>query len=175
MPARQGKSEEIYKTDFVMNDFYKSYRQNSKKDKLKLVNRKQFAQIVYTYYEKAIRDLVLKNKSIQFGSRLGSLKVFKRQPSFFTTGDFDKIDLPIDYNATLKLWESDIEAKETKIIIRHTNDNSDGFIYFYKWYKKFAKVKNQNWYKFRATRTNKLFLSHEVKNNNVECFTMITS
>jgi hypothetical protein len=177
MPARQGKSEEIYKSNFNTNDFYKFYKNEYLKSLSKKrtpVDRSTYSKILLMYYSRCIEEVVLKNKTLRFTARLGSLKIFKREPEFFKTGDFENIDLPIDYNATLKLWSEDKEAEKNKTIVRHLNENSDGYVYFYKWFKKFCKVKNNKWYKFRATRTNKLFLSHQAKKNNVECFTMIT-
>jgi len=176
MPARQGKSKEINKADYKTDDLYKFYKNEHKIKKTKsskAVSRVLFSKILYTYYQKCIEEVILKNKALQFGYNLGMLKVFKREPNFFKTGDLNKIDLPIDYNATLKFWSENKEAEKNKQIIRHLNDHSDGYIYFYKWVKFHAKLKNKGWYAFKATRTNKLLLSSEVKKQNVECFKLI--
>lgn len=180
MPARQGKSEEINKAHVKTNDLYKYYKKVYlqsffKNKKIKVVNRKQYSEILYYYYRRCFEEMVLNNKTLKMTARLGSIKIFKREPFFFKTSDFDNIDLPIDYNATLKLWNQDEEAKANKQIVRHLNEHSDGYVYFYKWIKQNSNVTNKNWYKFKATRTNKLLLSSEVKKGNVECFKMITS
>jgi hypothetical protein len=180
MPAREGKSAEINKADVKTDDLYKYYRKIYlpnliRKNKPKAVTRKQYSEILYYYYNKCIEQVVLKNKTLKFTARLGSIKIFKREPNVFQTGDLSKIDLPIDYDATLKLWNSDKEAAANRQFVRHLNEHSDGYIYFYKWVKQNANLKNKNWYKFRATRTHKELLSSEVKKGNVECFKMHTN
>lgn len=174
MPARQGKSFEINRADYKIDDFYKFYRTvYIKNKKSKGVLRKDFSKILYMYYSRCVEEVVLKNKTLRFSSNLGYLKIFKYLPSFYKTGDLNNIDLPIDFNATLLLWKNDKEAEKNKQIVRHLNDNSNGYTFFYKWVKHTAKLKNKGWYNFKATRTNKLLLSKEIKKGNVECFKLI--
>lgn len=68
-----------------------------------------------------------------------------------------KTNRPIDWKATLKLWYSDEQCKEQKILIRQ--ENTKIFQFFYN--KGKARYANQIFYQFIPNRT----LKQKIKNN----------
>ena len=59
---------------------------------------------------------------------------------------------PVDWKATNHLWETNEKAKENKILIRHTNRHTGGYVFSVYYNKKTAKYKNKKVYFFKPIR-----------------------
>lgn len=60
--------------------------------------------------------------------------------------------LVINWQATKKLWLENPQAKEKKIKIRYTNEETDGYVFRAKYMKNTANFKNKSIYKMSVNR-----------------------
>jgi hypothetical protein len=72
--------------------------------------------------------------------------------------------LPIDFKRTRELWDTNEDAREKRILIRHLNKHTDGKVYKFVYNKSKARYKNKSAYRFKATRTHNRNLANVVRN-----------
>ena len=97
---------------------------------------------------------------------LGTLGIRKVKKKAFITAD-GKVSLnhiPIDYQATKRLWAKDPEAMKAKKVIRQLNEHTNGFKYYFYWDRCTSSITHQSMYKFRAARTLQRTLSKVLRN-----------
>src|SRR3990167_344110 len=168
---RKGKSREIIRTDFNLPAMYKFYLSEliSSEEKSSYNVSSSLYGSICKDFNKGIADVVL-NKP--FGITLpcvrGRLYIRKRngRPFLQKDGKILKGHIPVNWNETIKLWESDPVAKSEKRLIRHINPNTDGKVYEFKWDKKPSNVKNKLVYYWRPTRTIKVKLAKMLGDEN---------
>jgi len=141
-----------------IRDSFKTYSKDSQNP----LDIKEYVNIA-NLYNKFLIDKVLEGEEVSLPYRLGSLSVRgKKQEVRFEDGKI--VGLAPDWVKTKKLWEEDAEAKNSKRLLYHTNEHTDGVRYKYNWSKNRVLVTNKTLYNFRLTRTNKRRLSDLVKN-----------
>lgn len=172
MEGRRGKQQEKYKAHIKSEDFYKFYSAmhfkgfDEKKGRV-LIDRSSSFYVDYSKFCKVIdafnlklRDEILLN-SFDFNMpyRLGLLGIRKKKLTPWINAEGVLVNpLPVDWKATLDLWEADPEAKRLKKRVRHFNEHSKGYIG--QWYYSTSKATYQ-WksaYAFIPCRTAKLML-----------------
>ena len=79
---------------------------------------------------------------------MGQLEVRKYLPTITTEGKKIKTNLPIDWNATLKLWYEDKEAYEDRFLVRINVPE----IYKIFYNKNLANYNNKSFYQFTPNR-----------------------
>lgn len=106
-------------------------------------------------------DYVFKGGEYVFPLRFGSLSIVGIHYShFFRDGKLIPVK-PVNWNATLKLWEEDQESREKKRLVYFTDD------YIYKFlYKKHPRGLVQFWgMKIEANKARKQELYRLIKDN----------
>lgn len=183
---KQGKQTEKYKAhvksaefyDFYSREYFKKYEE--RRNRL-IIDRTSSFFLTYSDYckvidtfNKKLRDEVLYNSfdyNIPF--RLGLLGIRKKKLTPWINEEGKLINpLPIDWKATMDLWEIDSIAKSQKKLVRHFNEHSKGFIA--QWYYSTSKATYQ-WksaYSFVPCRTAKLELGEIMKDedNNIDYY-----
>ena len=146
-----------------MKDYYNFYNEKYNKHD---IDRVTFNKII-TDFNKELRSLII-NDSLSY--RLPyiyfeiMLRKKERKPRIVNGKLINNI--PVDWQATNKLWNSDEEAKEKKLLVRYNNSHTSGYI-FRIYCKKFkSKVKNRSLFKFQANREFKRQLSKRIKDQN---------
>ena len=179
---KKGKQTEKYKAHIKSAEFYEFYsREYFKKHELKrnrlIIDRTSSFYVSFSEYCKVLdafnmclRDEILFNSfDYNMPSRLGLLGIRKKKLTPWINEEGKLINpLPIDWKATMDLWEVDEEAKRLKKLVRHFNEHSKGFIA--QWYYSTTKATYQ-WksaYAFIPCRTAKLELSKILKNEDSE-------
>lgn len=77
---------------------------------------------------------------------------------------------PIDWKATLELWEKDEEAKEKKLRVRHNNYHTSGYI-FRIYMKKFkSAIKFKSYFKIKPNRKFQRALTDRINDPKKEVF-----
>lgn len=179
MEGRRGKQKEKYEAHIKSLDFYKYYTAKYLFYYIKtrkFVNRESFYYVDYTTYNlvldrfnELLRDEII-YKSFEFSmpARMGLLKIgkTKTEPYINKEGEFIN-NLPVDWNSTIALWESDSEAKANKKLIRHTNEITKGYIAKWKYSVFQATYRWKNVYKFIPCRTAKVKLAKAIKDPNI--------
>lgn len=113
-------------------------------------------------YMQFLSEKAVEGEEITLPGRLGSVVVAGKKSKL----KFDKKGVPLlppDWVKTKALWERNEEAKATRKIVYHTNDNSSGVIYKFFWSKNRVALENKSLYSLRMTRTNKRTVSDLVK------------
>lgn len=174
---RKGKQQEKYKAHIKSENFYDFYsimhfKAKCPKKNRVIIDRSSQFFITYSKYCKiidefnlAIRDEILENSfDFNLPFRMGLLGIRKKKltPWLDDTGKLIN-PLPVDWKATLDLWEADPKAKAQKKRVRHFNEHTGGYIA--QWYYSTSKATYQ-WksaYAFIPCRTAKLKLSAILK------------
>lgn len=172
---KKGKQPEKYKAHIKTGDFYKYYANATFRikegNRIKIyrnskyyVSRSKFTNII-SDFNKLIRDAILKdNFDFRLPNRIGGLGIRKRRVKPYIDKNGEYINpLPPNWKATLKLWETDLDAKKNKILIRHTNIHSKGYIAEWVFFRHMANFKNKSQYSFIPCRTAKQMLSKIMK------------
>ena len=185
MKSTRGKQKEKYKTHIATPEFYTFYANryfreveegNSRgvlhKDSMYYLTASEYARIL-DEFNRGIRDLII-NESFDFilPSRMGVLGIRKRKlvPYIDHKGDF-KNPLPVDWQSTYELWESDPEAQSDKTLIRFRNKHSGGYIAEWTLQRAKATFTNKSGYDFKASRTAKQLLGAvmlDFENNSID-------
>lgn len=143
------------RSDIGMTDFYNYYKDNNfgnNKESLFYLERSEFNSIV-TMIFKGIKDLILyENFEFNMPSRLGILSIKKVKRNIKVIDGKVAATLPIDWKKTNELWESNPEAKEKKVLIKHINNHTNGYVCRFRYNKSKANYKNKSIYRFRAAR-----------------------
>ena len=172
MPARQGKSEEKIKSHINTPEQYKYYLDNNCEDKESLfyVSKKQYVDFLKAFFDEVIEAMVYHNKEIKLPFKMGMICIRRYEQKVKMVDGKIINNLPVNWNATLKLWESDPEAKEKKQLVRHRNKNR--LLYKFVYYRSKAGYKNKNYYWFKPTRTNKQKLKTAINKGQIEVYNL---
>lgn len=152
--------------DYGLPDYFKFYTKKYKTG----VSRKTFNNLI-TDYNLGIIDLVIEENLMFYVPFLG-LEIFikkdKRKPRIVNGRLINNV--PIDWQATNKLWDKDEEAKEKKILVRYDNSHTSDYVFriYCKKYK--TKVKNRGLFKFKPNRIFQRTLSKRIKDPNKDNF-----
>lgn len=169
MAAREGKTEEKIKTDITSPELYKYFKEkNFPISSIYQIEYGEYNKIVKKIFEDIMESIIYHNHEIILPANMGSISIrgHKRRVIYKNGKIID--NFPIDWDATLKLWERDNEAAEKKIVVKNFNVNTGGYTYKFYWKKNRAKFKTKSKWKFRPTRTNKLRLAAALRNKKLD-------
>lgn len=128
------------------------------------VTRKEYIDILTSINTKIAENIITKNFLFNMPFKLGGIEIVKRKPTV-TVNDEGVVvnNFPIDWGATNKLWASDPTAKIKKKLIRHLNEESDGYVYHTRYNKTRAYFTNKTVYNFRISKRFKTLLFNCLK------------
>lgn len=129
------------------------------------VSYKDFWKILDTVFL-LFADSLLNGNDIRFPYNLGSINTVSRETNVKNVNGRLKIFKYIDWNATLKLWYSDPEAKKEKILVRTDQKN----IYSICYRKKNASYNNKKYFRFLPARELKLKLRDKIREGGFDSF-----
>ena len=141
-------------------DAYKWYRKHKPTGKEYVLTESQYFSIIRRV-NLALRDELFAGRDIKFPSKMGQLEVRKYSATITTDGKKIKTNLPIDWDATLKLWYEDKKCYEDKTLVRINVPE----IYKVVYNKNKANYNNKSFYQFTPNRELKLGLKHSIKEN----------
>jgi hypothetical protein len=163
-PPKRGKNK--IPTDYGMKDYYNFYSEKYNSN----MPRTKYNKII-SDINQGIIDLML-NEGFEFKiPHINStimIKKDKRTPRIVNGKVINPS--PVDWVTTRKLWESDPEAEEKKILVRYVNSHTSGYV-FRIYLKKFgATFKNRSVYKFKASRKFQRELTARINDENKDRF-----
>lgn len=113
-----------------------------------------------------LRNFLIEGKDVLLPERMGRLELRKYANSIkFEEGKL-KTNLPVDWNATLKLWYDNPSSKIKKQLVRQ--ENVDTFRVFYN--RNMANYNNKTFYEFDLNREIKVGLKNNIKQNKIDAF-----
>lgn len=174
----QGKK----KADIKAKELYKCYLSNIKPiESLAGGNTTGSYKISQTEYSSILRDInkeitktiVLENFELKLPYQLGYL-MMKQKPLKYEldeSGELITKSLSIDYKAVRDLWSVDEEAREARLKIYHTNENTNGNRMTFIWDKRGSKCFGIRPYYFTACRDVKRMVAKYLKSEDLNlCF-----
>lgn len=146
---------------YGIEDYYKHYK-NTVTNPLSYKNY----SLVYKALNKTIQDMIVEGNDIVLPLQMGRIELRKRYNKYKIVKDKLKISNPVDWQATLKLWYEDEEAKTNKTIVRQTSKCT----YYVYYNRALAKYSYKNYYKFSFNRTLKVRLKNKINNAEIDAF-----
>ena len=146
-------------------DIYKLIRKNKWEGIGIPITEHEFYSIIREINSLLAKELI-KGNEVKLPWRMGSLEL-RKKPSRVRIIDGKLVtNLPIDWDATLKLWFEDKEAYRDKILVRCENEEIFKVLYD----KSKATFNNKSFYEFRPTRTIKKQLSSTAKAGELDAY-----
>lgn len=161
----EGKGNKKFKVSgsWGVYDAYKLIRKHKWYDIGRPLKEKEFYDIVRQVNNK-FADEISKGTTITFPSKMGKLELRKEQRGvYFHNGEM-KVTYPVDWQATLKLWFEDEEAREQKLLIRRNSK----CVYRVHFNKYDATFNNKVFYDFTLNRYIKQKLKHNIINGLID-------
>lgn len=160
-----GKRNHKVKGSLGVYDAYKYIRKNKWLNIPKRLTEHEFYSIIRTVNNYFAQEIIQGNDVI-FPCKMGKLEVRKYNPKIkFQNGKLSSC-LPIDWNATLKLWYEDKESFNKKKLIYETPDEI--FKVIYSSYN--ANYNNKSFYSWYLNRDIKIKLKKKIKEGALEAF-----
>ena len=113
-----------------------------------------------------LADQLVNGLDINLPHRLGRLEVRKSIPSITIKDGKVKTNLPIDWDATLKLWFEDEQSYQNKTLVKQ--DQKEIFRVIYNRSK--ADYTNKSFYQFDINRDIKKRLKQQIKEGKLDAF-----
>lgn len=114
-------------------------------------------------------DDVLDGRIVTLPRRMGSISL-RRKPRVVKIGDDGKpkVNTPVDWGATVRLWSEDDDARRRKVIVHHDSKN----VYSIMYTKNGAAFLYDNRVSFKPVRALKLRLKERLKDGEQDCLLM---
>ena len=146
-------------------DAYKYIRKNKWFDIGRPLKEGEFYKIIRGVNNLLAAELI-KGNQINLPHRLGTLEIRKRPTRVAIVDGKLVTNLPIDWDATLKLWYEDRKAYDDRTLVRI--ENEEVFKVYYN--KKDANYNNKSFYEFRPNVELKKELSQNIKKGIIDAF-----
>ena len=139
-------------------DAYKYIRKNKWFDIGRPLTEHEFYTIIRSINNFLAEEL-LKGNDLDLPHRLGKIELRKYEGRVFYKNGNIHTNLPIDWDATLKLWAEDKESYDNKLLVRL--EEKEIFKVFYN--KSKANYNNKSFYEFEVNRDLKRRLKQKIK------------
>ena len=146
-------------------DAYKYIRKNGWFDIERPLKEKEFYRIIREV-NKSLAAYLVRGGEIKLPHKLGTLEIRKKPTRIAIVNGKLVTTLPIDWDATLKLWQEDEESYQNKTLIR--TESKELFKIYYN--KKDANYNNKSFYEFRPNVEIKKELSQNIKRGIIDAF-----
>lgn len=146
-------------------DAYKYYRSIRPKDSKYVLTDSEYLKIIRTI-NNYLRDNLINGKDVILPEQMGMLEIRKRKHSVRLVNGKIKTNLPVNWDATLKLWYENPECKNRKQLVRQ----EDTSIFRMHYNKNRAIYNNKSFYDFYTNRDIKLGLKKNIKLNKIDAF-----
>lgn len=144
---------------------YKWIRKNKWLDIGRPLKEGEFYRIIRKINNILAEQLSL-GKEIKLPLRMGTLEIRKRPVRISIVNGKLVTDLPINWDATLKLWYEDKEAFDNRTLVRL--ENEEVFKVYYN--KKEANYNNKSFYEFHPNRIIQRTLAKHIREGNIDAY-----
>lgn len=146
-------------------DAFHYYRQTRPKDSKYVLTDCQYLQIIRLINDD-LRQFLIDGKDVTLPEKMGRLELRKTTNTIkFENGKL-KTNLPVNWDATLKLWYDNPGCKNKKQLVRQ--ESIETFKVYYN--KNKANYNNKSFYEFSTNRELKIGLKKNIKLNKIDAF-----
>lgn len=147
-------------------DAFKYYRKTKPLDSKYVLTDCQYLKII-RLINNLLKQKLINGEDVLLPEKMGRLELRKYKNKIeFKDGKL-KTNLPINWDATLKLWYDSSQCKTKKQLVRQ--EIKETFRVFYN--KTKANYNNKSFYKFTTNRDIKIGLKNNIKSNKLDAFT----
>ena len=146
---------------------YPDYKKLIGKNSNYKISSQQFSQIINAIHGLFVQNLI-NGEDVKLPQNMGTLEVRKKISNVQIKEGKIKINYPVDWQATLKLWYEDEEARLNKTVVRV--ESKEVFRVFYN--RTTAKYNNKSFYQFNTARSLKLRLKQTIKEGDLDAFVL---
>ena len=159
--------EHKVKCNYGLPQYYKAYKKNSKDPKSSKV------------YSAVLKDYLNANRNAVFNfgyiyvlpQRMGRIEIRKNKAEVKIDKNGKIINkLAPNWQATKRLWAENKEAKKKKIVIKYTNEHTDGYIFRPRYIKNTANYKNKSIYRMQVNREMRRNTNSAIMNKRLDAF-----
>ena len=130
-----------------VKEVYQRMRKNHWYDIGRPVKEKEYYGIIRKV-NLLLADNIAKGETVTFPARMGKLELRKTEKGVKIVNGKLRVNYPIDWAKTLRLWYEDEEARQAKTLVR----NESGVLYHVKYCKWDATYDNKVFYQFQLNR-----------------------
>lgn len=160
---KRGKKHFKISNSFGVYDIYKAIRKHKWFDIGRPLTEHEFYGIVRGV-NKLLKEELLQGNPVVFPHRMGKLELRKKKRAVSLIDNKLKIGYPVNWEATIRLWYEDEEAKKDKTLVRHEGK----FTYRVLYDKYNANYENKSFYEFQLNRFIKQELKNRIKNGLID-------
>lgn len=147
-------------------DAFHYYRKIKPNDSKYVLTDCQYLKIIRLINDE-LRKSLIEGKDVLLPERMGRLELRKSKNSIkFVDGKL-KTNLPVNWDATLKLWYNNPSSKNKKQLVRQ--ETIETYRVYYN--KNKANYNNKSFYEFNTNREIKIGLKKNIKLNKIDAFT----
>lgn len=137
------------KDHYGMRDYYNFF---CKENPNINITAEKFNKIV-SEFNKKVKNHLIDNLIIKLPYRLGKLEIVKKKRGVYIDENGRVVNTKaIDWKATNELWNKDSKMREAKVLIRHNNNHTGGYVFRVNYNKRDAVYKNKTVYFFKPVR-----------------------
>lgn len=163
----KGKQTEKIKADYNTDDYFKHYKHKHclrQPDSIYYISQSTYTKVLKAFFQLMMNEQIYQGNDFILPYNMGVVSIRKVISKVKLDSDGKLINhLPIDFGATNKLWAANPEAKDNKVLIRHLNKHTNGYVFKFMYNKNKSRFKNKTAYRFEPTRTHKRMLAKLVK------------
>lgn len=160
-----GPRKHKFTNSYGVVDAYYYYRENKPEDSTYKITKEKYLKVIRNI-NNCLKEALIQGNSIKLPYRMGAIELQKTKKNVkFKDGKIYN-NLPVDWDATLKLWHEDSECKEKKVLIRQDVH----YIYKVVYSKVNVKYHNRKYFFFNVNRTIKQALKQQINNNKIEAY-----
>lgn len=143
---------------YGMNDYYKFFIDLYDSN----ISKTTFNKVI-TEYNSKMGELLIDELTLPLPARMGVLEILKDKRKVYANKEGKIINnKPVDWKATNNLWKLNEEAKQKKVLIRHDNRHTNGYVFRVYYNKSTANYKNKTVYSFAPIRTLKRSITKRI-------------
>lgn len=129
------------------------------------IKEKEFCSIITAVNEK-IADTLLNGDLVKLPCSMGTLIPMQLDTLYLSKSGKLVVNKPIDWKATMALWEEDPQAKENNLRVRHDVDKRFKIVYS----KKGANFRNKYYIKFKPIKSLRMEFIDRADNGLISCY-----
>lgn len=167
--SRKGKKNKI-RPGYGINDYYKHYIKEFGSISKYNLEKSIFRDILTDFHSLIVHEIVFNNYEFTLPQRMGTIFMRKFKPTLKIQDGTLINHNPPDWKKTKELWDKDPEAREKKILVRHLNKHTRGYIFLIKYSTSKANFKNKSVYTFTPVRQVDQLITKATKEYNIDTF-----